>query len=485
MKKTVIFASAAAVVALFFWFAPPVTKAADPAFSPHYVISDDEFVDYNGLSAEKIQLFLDSKPGILKTFVDTDGRSAAKIIYDAAQTNRISPKVLLTTIQKESSMITRTNFSSGQQYYLDWVMFYGWCDSCSTGTNKGFANQVSAAAGAFRRYIDLINERGFSISGWGPGLTKSLTCLDSDFDNGRELCIPGEKINIIPANTATSALYTYTPHPGGNYAFWYHWNNFGFNLRRYYPDGTLLRAEGGSSIYLVENGLLRRFANSGAFLSRYSFNRVITVPADHLFVYDYGKEIKYANYSLLKTPTGGIYLLADDVKRPIAGMNVFRQAGWHKEEVVKASWEDLNQYTDGDPVTLADIYPSGQLLRNKKTGSMWYVKDGIRYGIFNKELFKSQFGNRKLIPSTSEEIEKFPKGSMIGFKDGELVTSKKNGGTAYVISHGERLPIASAAAFEAYRFNWSNLLRVDDRAIDLHPLGPILDVDSLVKSASQ
>ncbi len=484
MIKTPIFATLAALVVLF-GVNLGVTQAAEPGFSRHYIISDDEFVDYAGMSVAKIQQFLDTKTGPLKTYVHTDGRTAAQVIFDAAQASRINPKVLLVTIHKESSMITRTSFPSGLQYYLDWIVFYGWCDSCSTGSNKGFANQLNAAAAAYRRYLDQIAVSGFSISGWGPGLTKNIRCIDSDYNNDRELCTPGTNINIIPANGATSALYTYTPHPGGNYAFWYHWNNFGFNLRRYYPDGTLLRAEGGSSVYLVQDGLLRRFATSGAFLSRYSFNRVVTVPPDHLLVYDMGKEIKYANYSLLKAPNGGIYLLADETKRAIAGMKVFRQAGWSKEEVVKASWEDLNAYSDGEKITMENIYPSGQLLRNKKTGSMWYVKDGIRYGIFNKEIYKSQFGNRKLIGVEPTEIEKYPKGTMIGFKDGELITSKTNGGTAYFISNGQRLPIASAAAFTAYRFDWSNLLRVDDRAIDLHPLGQILDVDSLVKTASR
>lgn len=484
MNKTAIFATLAAMVVVFGLHSHS-TKAAEPGFSRHYIISDDEFVDYAGMSVEKIQAFLDTKSGPLKSYVHTDGRTAAQVIFDAAQRSQINPKVLLVTIHKESSMITRTTFPSGLQYYLDWIVFYGWCDSCSTGSNKGFANQIDSAAAAYRRYLDLIAQRGFSISGWGPGITKTIPCIQSDYNNGRELCTPGTNINIIPANAATSALYTYTPHPGGNYAFWYHWNNFGFNLRRYYPNGTLLRAQGGSSVYIVEAGVLRRFANSGAFLSRHSFNRVITVPADHLLVYDMGKEIKYANYSLLKTPTGGIYLLADDVKRPIAGMKVFKNAGWSREEVVKASWEDLAAYPDGEPVTMENIYPSGQLLRNKKTGTMWFVKDGVRHGIFNKEILKSQFGNRKLVPATTEEIEKFTKGPMIGFKDGELVTSKKNGGTAYVIANGERLPIASAAAFEAYRFSWTNLLRVDDRAIELHPLGQVLDVDSLVKSASR
>lgn len=484
MSRTSLFATLAIILAAFIFHIGSV-QAADPAFNRNFIISDDEFIDYNSLSAEKIQTFLDDKTGILKNYVAADGRTAANIIYDAGQTNQINPKVLIATIQKESSMITRTSFPNGQQYYLDWVTFYGWCDSCSTGSNKGFANQVNATAAAFRRYFDSVTNFGHTSTNWGPGIIKTLACLSSDYNNGRELCTPGTMIDITPSNAATSALYTYTPHPGGNYAFWFHWNTYGFNLRRYYPDGTLLRAQGGSSIYLVEGGRLRRFTNSGAFLSRYSFNRVVNVPNDHLLVYDLGKEIKYANYSLLKTPSGGIYLLADDYKRPIAGMNVFKQAGWSREEVVKASWDDINAYPDGQPITLADIYPSGQLLRNRVTGSIWYIKDGIRHGIFNKEILRSQFGIRKPMPATPAEIIKYPKGQMIGFKDGELLTSKKNGGTAYVISNGQRLPIASAAAFNAYRFSWANLLRVDDRAIELHPIGPALDVDSLVKTASR
>ncbi len=488
-RAILAFLTAVLVVANVYSTAP-AALAADPAFKINTVITDDEFTDFSW-PAEKIQAFLDTKPGILKTYVAPDGRTAATIIWQAAQNYRINPKVILATIQKESSMISRECFlpdcSSAKntaQYYLDWVVFYGWCDSCSTGSNKGFANQINAAAGAFRRYLDNIAASGLSPI-WGPAYSKSIECLSSDYNNGRELCTPGTKIIITPGNAATAALYTYTPHPGGNYAFWYWWNNFGFNLRRFYPDGSLLRAQGDPNIYLVEKGVLRRFTNSGAFLSRYSFNHVISVPKDHLLVYDIGRSIAFANYSLLKSPQGGIYLIVDETKRPITSQAAFRAAGWHREELVKASWDDLNQYQDGQPITPDNIYPSGQLLLNKKNGSIWFVQDGIRHGIASKDILRSQFGQRKAIPVKAEQLETYTEGALIGFKDGELITSKTDGGTAYVISNGQRLPIASPQAFEAYHFNWKNLIRTDNRSMGVHPIGAVLDVDSMVRVASQ
>ena len=461
-------------------------QAAPSNFSMNFIVSDDEFTDTFALSANSIQEFLNTQSGILKSYVHSDGRTAAKIIFDAGQTYNISPKVLLTSIQKESSMITRTNFPNGQQYYLDWVMFYGWCDSCSTGSNKGFANQVTAAAAAFRRYLDQIADpnRGYTVSGWGPGLTKNLQCISSDWNNGRELCTPGATISITPSNGSTAALYTYTPHPGGNYAFWYLWNLFGFQNRRIYPDGSLLRSSGSPNIWLIQGGKKRRFTNSAAFMSRYSFGKVITVPSDHLFAYDTGAEINFANFSLLSNPKGGVYLLANETKRPIVSRAAFQKAGFLKEEVVKASWAQLNQYPDGEPITENNIFPSGQLVQNKSTGAIFFLKDGIRHPIVSGAIYKSQYGLQRPQGMTPATLEKYAVGDPIGFKEGELVVSEK-GGTVYVISNGQRLPIANSATFTAYRFNWRNIIRVPDKALNVHGIGQTLDVNNPIQTASQ
>ena len=461
-------------------------QAATSSFNMNFVVADDLFTDFASMTADGIQEFLNGQPGVLKSYT-LNGQKASQIIFAAAQTNRINPKVILTTIQKESGMVTRTSFntsgySGSQQYYLDWITFYGWCDSCSSGTNKGFANQVNATAAAYRRYLDQIADPNypFTSTGWGPNLQKNLQCIQSDYDGGRQLCTPNTTITIIPANAATAALYTYTPHPGGNYAFWYIWNfTFNFNVRRVYPDGSLLRAQGSPDVWLIQDSQKRRFTTSAAFLSRYSFASVIAVPPEALAVYPTGREISYANYSLLSSPTGGIYLLANDTKRPIASRQAFLDNGFRWTEVVKVAWDVLNQFPDGPTIEADNSYPSGRLMQNKVTGGVYYVKDSIKHPIVSKAIYKSQFGVQKPFPVAPPVLDQYADGLPVGFKDGEIITSK-SGGTAYFISHGFRLPIASWQAAIAYKFDriWGNLLVVDDKSIAIHPLGPTLDVDS-------
>jgi hypothetical protein len=461
------------------------------------IVSDDDFTSLVGMSAERIQNFLNRQSGVLKneTFtVGTETKTAAEVIYAAAVANNISPKVLLTTIQKESSMITRSNFntssySGSKQYYLDWVVFYGWCDSCSTGSNKGFVNQMNSAAAAFRRYLNNIADpaRGYTVSGWGPNITKSLLCISSDAASPRNLCKAGTTIKITPVNAATAALYTYTPHPGGNFAFWTIWNQFGFGAaQKLYPDGALLRAKNGVSVYLIDKGEKRKFASTSAFISRYSYSKIITVNADELDLYETGPSIAYANYSLLQTPKGGVYLLVDTVIRPIVSSAAFKAAGFTRDEVVKVQWKDLAPFTVGEQITTKNIFPSGQLMQNKKSGVISFVLDGVRHGIPSKDIMKNQFGARRPIPVSPEQLNKYTVGDPVVFKDGELLQSK-TGGTKYFMSNGQKLPIANDETIVAYHFDkiMKNLIKTEQKVLDVIPTGPTLDINGLVQVSSR
>ncbi len=466
--------------------------AAEAGFSVNTIIGDDQMSDYLSMSAGRIQEFLNTQTGILKSYTTTDGRTAAQVIYDAAQASQISPKVLLVTIQKESSMVTKSVFntaaySGSSQYYLDWITFYGWCDTCSSGVSKGFVNQMNATAAAFRRYLDAITSSGTTISGWGPTVTKGLACISSDYDNGRQICTPGTTVTITPTNAATSALYTYTPHPGGNYAFWKIWKDFNFNLRRVYPDGTLLQAKNTKDIFILQGGVKRRFATQNAFLAQYSTKQVITVPMDTLLQYDTGTPIYYANFTLLTTPSRGVYLLANDVKRPIKSKAALIAAGLVGKPTIKATWDILTLIPDGAPVTTADIYPAGAILQNAKNSQVFYVKDGVRYPIPSGDVYKNQFGTQLATKVPAAQLEKYTWGTSVGFRDGSLIQSK-SGGAVFFVSNGYRMPIASAAAAKAYGFDkiMKNLIKTNDKSVNVHPIGPTLDVDTgMVSLASK
>lgn len=478
-----------AIIASSQFFVRPAGAQADPAFNMNNIIGDDQLLDVSSMSLDRIQEFLNGHTGVLKTYTipQADGttKTAAQVIYESAISAQISPKFLLVTLQKEESLI---DDPAPSQTQLDWATGYGFCDSCTTSTPsiqqyKGFANQVGNTAQLIRRYLNNLQTIGITTAAiantWGPGKSNTILCISSDASGGRNLCTPGTNITITPANFATSILYTYTPHPGGNYSFWKIWKNFSFNTHRVYPDGSLLQAKGSKVVYMIQNGVKRPFASQSTFLTLYSAKQVITVTADALAQYDTGTTIFFANYTLMSAPNRGVYLLYNDTKRAVRSGAALKAAGLAGKKAVKVTWDILSQLPDGNDITTADVYPAGALLQNNKTGAVFYVKDGVKYPISSGDIYKDQFGGQKATKVAAAQLDQYQWGPFVGFRDGDLVQSK-TGGPVYFISNGYRLPIASMAAAKAYGFDkiMINLIKTTDKAIAVHPEGQSLDIDS-------
>ncbi len=200
----------------------------DPDFAKGRIISNFQMFDYNSMNVFQIQSFLQSKNSYLASYVTPDyqdiTKTAAEIIYDAAQRYQVNPKYILVTLQKEQGLIQMENPT---QKRLDWAAGYAVCDSCSTDDPKiqkykGFGKQVDNTAGAMRFYNDK--------SGVYEFIKKA----------GIPYNIDGEQ--IIFETQATANLYTYTPHIHGNYTFWRIW-------QRYFGDPLSSSREANASIY--------------------------------------------------------------------------------------------------------------------------------------------------------------------------------------------------------------------------------------------
>ena len=190
-----------------------VAPAFALTFDPRLVISDDNMRATYSMSAADIQAFLDSRPGMLKTYNTPSHalvlfgpmgpvKSAAQIIFEAAQAANINPRVLLVMLQKEQSLIERAPAKG--QYTLDWAVGMGCPD---TGSRKvqyqGFGNQIWWAAQKLSGYGEVVGAYGYP---WYPGKP-----------------VPGTVSGIagfVPGNLATFKLYVYNPSVGGNTSFW-------------------------------------------------------------------------------------------------------------------------------------------------------------------------------------------------------------------------------------------------------------------------
>ena len=441
------------------------------AFVPHYLLSDQDVRNGTAMTRAGIADFLKNKGSALaaKKFSTSDGeKTAAQIIYEVGKRWDISQKYLLVRLQVEQSLVTDTSPSQRQ---LDWATGYscrdgGVCDN----EYKGFYKQVEWSAKALRsdRYFGGIEKNGHTISGWGPNITKKT--LDG--------------IEVTPMNAATAVLYTYTPwvgkygggdqRYGGSSLIWKKYNDWFF---RKFPEGALINELGTNTYYRIENGKKRQYRSS-ALVSNADPRKALPASAAELAAYENGDPIVFANYSLVRSPRGTVFLIVDGKKRGIVSREVFRTIGFNPEEVQKAEWADINYYPDGPVIDLTSAYPQGALLKAKETGGIAYVENGVRHAIYSREILYSRFKGRPTITVTESELEQYPVGEPALFADGELVTAE--GQPVFFIAGGLRHPVASRDVFDRMGFKWGNILKTSDRSLEVHPLGDPVNIEDPV-----
>lgn len=198
-----------------------VVRTADLSkFNPGSIISDAVFFDSSTMSEAQIDKFLRSKVSscragytCLKDFrqntttraADTycrggyqggNNESAARIIYKVSQGCGINPQVLLATLEKEQSLVSHTWPS---EYRYRAAMGQGCPDTAACDTRYyGFQNQVYGAARQFQIYAE-----GKHFTWYAPGKTWNIL-----YNPNRDCGSSPVRIQ----NTATAALYYYTPY---------------------------------------------------------------------------------------------------------------------------------------------------------------------------------------------------------------------------------------------------------------------------------
>lgn len=473
---------------------PAFAQDVDPLFNPNNIISDSEMLDTRSMSINEIQEFLESKNSFLATYKTTNAygtpnKTAAEIIYDAANNNydcdgvnlnsltdenerkqkcehitTINPKVILVTIQKESSLIESSKNAENIEY---WPLGYGCPDSGGCNPRyKGFGKQVNSTALQFLHYMS-VKAPDWRYA-YKAGNTYNFGNTTGDFT-----CNAYQDVTI--ENNATAALYIFTPHVfNGNYNFYSKYKKYFPKGVKNYPDGSLLQVKGEAGVWLIQNGQKRPFTSYSALISRFNPEKIISVETSDLAPYSKGDPIKFPNYSLIQIPSGSIYLLVNNEKRPITSKDIFKKIGFNTEEIIKATDEDLAAYTEGKTITASSTYPTGKLIQDPKSGGVYYVESGYKYPIIDKVLLSTKFKDKKVTKGTTVELNKYTKETPVLFDDGELLMSNSVS-TVYLISEGKKRPFTSGEVFEKLGYKFSNIITVSPQLLAQYPAGdPII-----------
>ncbi len=212
----------AALLAATFVVAVGAQEAsAASKFDAGNIIDDSVFFDSDSMTVKEIQKFLDSKGGDLADYTTSSkykendaycdgykaksGQTAAQIIKGVSESCNINPRVLLVTLQKETSLVTRTNTSA---WYYKRAMGYGCPDSnLSTSVDanqdgcydwaEGFFQQVYHMAKQFQLYAKKPNSYSYK-AGQSNKIKYNPYCSGYSW--------------VYIENQATAGLYNYTPY---------------------------------------------------------------------------------------------------------------------------------------------------------------------------------------------------------------------------------------------------------------------------------
>jgi hypothetical protein len=241
MKTLMRFFGASLALCFVFATIPLRVQAGLIPYDPNNIIRDDIFMNVTSMSVQDIQSFLTSQGSCLATASPSDlgstGQTAAQIIAQAAAAANngagINPQVIMTTLQKEWSLITLGcssleslygGFSGGPQVYLKRAAGYNVPDVLGVGsclysfTAQLLGNDCSSGNAGPGRYMGSPSSlrSSFDANRVGPGGSYPWPTPFTV----QQYSDKAGNITVTPNTKATSALYRYTPYAYyGNFNF--------------------------------------------------------------------------------------------------------------------------------------------------------------------------------------------------------------------------------------------------------------------------
>lgn len=391
-RRSVAVAAVLAVVALVVALTPGVAAATvrtantaapmtGPAravdmstFNPGNIISDEVFFDRATMTEGDVQAFLNargercqsgytclrdyrmttsSKPAdsYCAGYSGAANESAARIIAKVAESCGINPQVLLVTLQKEQTLVTRSDPGAG---HYKFAMGQGCPDTAACDSRYyGFQNQVYGAARQFQIYAE-----GRYFTWYAPGRTWNIL-YHPDSSRG---CGSSP---VFIQNKATAGLYYYTPYQPnraalaagsgegdrcssyGNRNFFRFFSDWFGSTQRSSP--KIIRATGGDAVYLVSDGAkfhIRTYDDLLAFQSR--LGAVAQVDASYASIFPTrGTISRYVH----DPRTGTLYLLeADGTRHRFPSEALVRALGFDFNSYVNLAGSLIDQFANGPEV---------------------------------------------------------------------------------------------------------------------------------------
>ncbi len=245
-----------------------------------------------------------------------------------------------------------------------------------------------------------------------------------------------------------------------------------------YPNGTLLRQTGTSAVWLVENGTAQHIPSAAIFLGMgLEWSQIQTIPQMSGLSLGAPLVTPFPSGTLLRAAgQSAIYLVMQGVLRHIASWSVFTQMGFSAARVQQVS-QISGSWPQGPALTTpVSYYPSGTLLRQTGTPSVYMVQNGTLEHVMSASVLLGMgysWNQVQDVPSLpgmpagaplSSPARAFPTGTLLEVSGQPAI---------YLVQTGVLRHIPSAQVLENLGFTFSDVIKVS--SLPGLPTGPAMD----------
>jgi len=486
VKKKNIALAAFVFFFLFLFLALKPHFAEATSFNPHLLVSDYDFTHSNSMSATEINSFFcrmgstfcnykipstvqvpfpyrDSSGnakwgtvsvsqnnvswsrtytggGFSASKASVSGKTVAQLIAEETVNTdffnqKLNPQVILATLQKESSSITRS--ISYSQTLMAWPVFFGFDDSLANYrytydqaksialTYGGMGRQIVWSIWWFKKIYKYGYGTWDTSWNWKAGFSVACTLKDAS----RYVC-PASTITVYPKSKSTRVLYYYTPYVGnGNYNFWYYFQKwFGYSFGPV-PGASLYKY--GTTYYLVYNNKKYSLGSSTTRVKSFGFDpySATTMSSEQYSSFSSGGSL--SNYIVYG---GRSYLVAGGLKYYVWPTATF-----------KKRWGLYGQTPTSVPADLFGAIPAAPrnltaVIKSPYSDSIYYIdRGGRRFYVWPSDTFKTRWGikNEDVVVMPDSFVRSLPyAGRLTGLVRGETISQ-----VYYIDRGGRKYPV--------------------------------------------
>lgn len=244
-----------------------------------------------------------------------------------------------------------------------------------------------------------------------------------------------------------------------------------------HPEGSIIKSRDSATTYRIENGQKRSFPSAAVYSSwSNSWSDVVEVRAVDINSYSEGSQMQLRPGVLVRAnDSPSVYLIDGSNRLPISSAQVYIDLGYSWSAIRVVSPSELEDYNVGDSVSDTGSHIDGSLVRTQSSYAVYLLDNGQRRVIPSAQIFNNRYRWQDISVISSSEMNGYPSGSRVGFKDGTLI-SVIGSPAVYVISNSEKRAIASVSVFLRMGYSWRKIVAVTSSEASNYPTGTPINI---------